>query len=258
MRRLLSFLIAILTVTSLPLFSKPLSLRRNELTFGRQSIALHRQKAGSVQHGVLQGWELTYDRLKRYGWYVGVDAAYAKGKLKGESLFGSKLHSTFSQGYAEGLFGYTFQQKTCFQVACTPFVGGGYLQQKNHFSLPSPLPVHFKTTYSYAAAGIRLFTTLFWGMDVSLIAKVKFPVEPSCTVTHDPENDSVSQKIGERPHYRIDLPINYALFCDGRVNLQLKLFYEVQNFGKRINMPFDYAKTRLRFWGTACAVDLRL
>lgn len=234
----------------LPLEGKDLYLRRNQFYLGPQWCHLTRTKEGGTkQQGSLVGIQIGYDRLKRYGWYWGAEGLYAQCVLKGHSGAGGKIRSRFMDGWIEGRFGYTFQQKENRQLALTPYAGVGYQAERNNFSDPSPLHVHFKTRFTYAAVGFLSRMHLCRQVEVGCNFKAKFPLTPKCKVTHDRPHPSIDQNIKERWHYRIELPLTYQLREAGCFAISAVPFFEFRQYGYHPNFPFDFLKTQLNFWG---------
>ena len=236
-----------------------LGLNRNQITIGPECYHLKRVRAGgTTQQGNLYGIHLGYDRLKRYGWYWGLEGSYARGKLKGHTGDGDQIRSHFNDSFIEGRLGYTFQQKECTKIAFTPFIGGGYSVEKNNFTSPSPLPIHFKTHYPYMSTGFLSWMHLTDDWEVGLNFKARMAFEPKCHVTHDPDNEPLSQRIGERMQYRVDLPITYRAFCTDHFVITLDPFYENRHYGPHVNYPFDYLKTRITIWGAILELVYRM
>lgn len=241
------------------LFAQDVCLTDNRFTIGPEYTHLKRtRKGGTKQSGPLYGVRAGFDRLKRYGWYIGAEAHFAKGTIKGHTGAGNKIRSHFTDVSAEGRFGYTFQRKHGYQFAFTPFFGGGYAAEKNDFISPSPLPVHFKTKYPYILGGFLASANPCENWNVAILFKTFFPVDPKCHVTHDPLHESVSQNIGERLQYRAELPITYKLPCYERGSLMLVPFFEYRHYGTSVNYPFDYFKTQLKMWGVVLKLTYEL
>lgn len=230
-------------------YGKDLDLHRNEFFLGPSWCYVKRTKRGGTeQNGNMGGITFGYDRLKRYGWYVGVGALYAEGTLKGVSGAEKKLKSHMTDTLLEGRFGYTFQQKHCWKISFTPFIGGGYYVEKNHFSLPRELPIHYKKYFPYAASGFLLKLYPWQDWELGSTFTTRFPIEPKCRVSHDPDNEATTQNINERFQYRIDLSIVYR-FCGGPWAVGAIPFYEYRQYGGHPNFPFDFIKTKFSLWG---------
>lgn len=260
MKRAFILLLLIIPICGIfPVYGSDVSLKRRQLYAGPEWYHLWRtKKGGTKQQGNMVGVRYGYDRLKRYGWYWGCEALYAEGTLKGQLGDDAKLHSHATDMSVEGRIGYTFQQKDCLQLSFTPFVGGGYAVEKNYFKDPSPLPLHFLTHYPFAMAGFLSWMHLCDRVELGLNFKARFPVDPKCRVTNDPRFPPVTQVVGERLHYRIDLPLTYRVTCDGANALSLVPFYESRYYGSRMNYPFDYFKTKLSSWGLSLLILHRL
>lgn len=234
-------------------------LKRHEVSIGPQWSYLKRTKSGgSKQTGNLYGVYANYDRLVRYSWYWGGDIQYSLGTLRGRTAMGDKMTSHFSQFCAEARIGYTFQQKESYQIAFTPFIGGGYIIEKNNFTKSSPLPIHFKIPYSFATAGFLAGARISDCWEAGVNFKARLPFDPHCHVSNDPENDPVKQRIGERVFYRVDIPIVYHAFCNPNMMVVLNPFFESRRYGKHVNFPFDFYETKLNFYGIILEWQYRL
>ncbi len=235
------------------------SLNRNQFYVGPEWYYVSRTKEGGTkQHGNALGVRLGYDRLKRFGWYVGFDALYAYGKLQGHSASKSRLSSHLTDACIEGRFGYTIQQKENYQAAFTPFLGVGYAVDKNHFTSPSPIHLHFKTRFPYGTIGFLSWIHICEQLEAGLNFKIKIPYDTTCKVTHDKENDPVTQKVADRLHYRLDLPITYRISGCPHLALCAIPFFDARNYGSHPNYPFNYIKTNLTSWGLTFELQYRM
>ena len=257
-RLYLNLLLCAYAWTPFHMYGKDLTLNRQQVSLGPQWIHVNRAKEGGTkQSGDLFGGYFTYDRLKRYGWYLGAEASYAKGSLKGSVDEGGHLHSTFTDVWAEGRFGYTLQKKEGNRFAFTPFVGFGYAMEKNNFNKSSPLAIHFKTHFYYISTGFLASMHFCDNFDCGVLFRARISYDPKCKVSHDPENESVSQKIGEKVQYRIELPITYHIPCHDQLAVTMYPFYEYRPYGEHVNFPFDFIKTTLNLWGASANLVYR-
>ena len=190
--------------------------------------------------------------------YFGGDAVCAQGSLRGHSGLRDSLYSKLLDLSVEGRVGFTFQQESNFQASISPFVGLGYLTEINHFERSSPLHVHLRTYFSYIALGFLSWAHLSELFEVGINFKAKLPVEPKCRVSHDPDNSPLTQKVAQRWHYRVDLPLTYRLFCDGRMAVSAVPFFEYRDYGEHFNFPFNFIKTELSLFGLTLALQYRL
>jgi hypothetical protein len=244
-------------------YGDDVSLNRHQFSFGPQVFGLKRErKGGSWQEGVCGGVIAEYQRLKRYGWYVGLAGSLATtwngSRLQGRAGNEAKLKSSFSDVWVEGRFGYTFQQACGKQASLTPFIGGGYLWETNRFRAPSPLLLHFKTTSPYVLGGFLFWIHVQEAWEVGFNVKIRYPLEPRCSLSHDPNLSSKRQNIRERIHTRLELPITYRIVESGRVALSCVPFYERRRYGSHPNYPIHYLKTELSLWGVAFELLYRL
>lgn len=246
-------------VASEYIHSTDLDLKRNQFYIGPEVYHVARSKEGGAnQDGNMIGVRAGYDRLKRYGWYIGGDALYAYGKLNGHTGQDLKIRSHLTDISLEGRAGFTFQQKSCWKLALTPYVGGGYYIEKNHFVNPSPFHLHFKTYYPYAVGGFLFRMFPREQFEIGLNVKVRFPVDPRCRVTNDEDNEPVNQNIKERLQYRVDLPITYRICCEGPFAVVVSPFYEYRHFGGHAGFPFNYIKTQFKIWGAALLLEYQM
>ncbi|MFN4173699.1 MAG: hypothetical protein ACK4HV_01160 [Parachlamydiaceae bacterium] len=235
------------------------SMTNNRLYLGPQLAYLKRtRKGGTKQDGPLYGVRVGYDRLKRYGWYLGLEGSYSHGKIRGKTGADVKIHSRFTDMWAEARGGYTFQRKHGCQAAFTPFLGAGYLTEKNNFVSPSPLHLHFKTKYPYALIGFLTSFNVNDSWNIGLMFRTFLPFDPRSIVSNDPKHDSVTQNMGERLQYRVNIPITYKFVCYEKGSLTIEPFYEYRHYGTHVNFPFDYFKTELQWWGILFKLDYDL
>ena len=231
--------------------SKPL-----QFYIGPEIYNVHRtREGGATQDGLVTGVRAGYDRIKRYKIYFGFDTLYATGKLDGKSGAGNCLKSDYTDISVEGRLGYTLKSKGNFCPSITPYAGLGYLVEKNNFTEPESTPIHFRTSYLYAAVGFLSQISLSDRFDLGLNFKAKYPYEARCRVTHDPRQANSKQVINEKFQYRIELPITYKfLGCSDDFRFSVVPFYELRQYGRHPNYPCDYLETKLRL----CGVQLKI
>lgn len=234
-----------------PCFAKKSSTKDLQLYIGPEIYHVHRKREGGAkQNGMLYGVRAGYDRIKRYKVYYGFDALYASGILDGKGGSGQCLKSNFSDTSVEGRLGYTLKSKCNYQPSLTPYVGVGYFVEKNNFTHPKETPIHFRTSYLYAAVGFLSQITLSDRFDIGFNFKAKFPYEARCRVSHDRNEDDSKQVIHEKFQYRAELPVTYKFFdCDDHFRLSFVPFYELRQYGHHPNFPGDFLETRLNIYG---------
>jgi hypothetical protein len=221
---------------------------RHQLYVGPEFAYVNRlREGGTRQKGLLYGGRVGYDHIKRFKFYWGFEGWFGSGRLHGKSSNDNRLRSNFTDTTIEGRFGYTFQQKCGYRISLTPFIGGGYVLEKNNFIRPSPLKVHFRLHYYYGCAGFLSQATILPRFDIGLNFKAFYPYDGRNKVTHDPEHDSQNMLFKERWMYRLELPLTYHWRQD--ILLRLDPFYEYREYGKHANYPFDFLETKLRFYG---------
>lgn len=247
MNRLKTFCLALLCFPSLLICHTP----SHQFYIGPEIYHVRLTRGGGAhQDGMLYGGRLGYDRIKRYGWYWGVDALYATGELTGKNGGGHRIKSNFTDTSVEGRFGYTFKCKTGYRPSFTPFIGAGYFVQRNNFKHPSPIPAHFRTTFAYGTAGFLSQISINPCWDIGVNFKVRYPYDPKCHISHDPEVDNSTQTIAEKIQYRVELPVTYHTgYCCDRVLVSCVPFYEYRHFGEHPNYPFDFYDTKFNNYG---------
>lgn len=209
-----------------------------------------KREGGTHQDGFLYGVRLGYDRIKRYKFYWGFDGLYATGHLSGKNSGGNRIKSDFTDASTEGRLGYTFKCKTGYRLSFTPYIGVGYYLEQNDFKKPSPIPAHFRTEYAYGAIGFLSQVSINCLWDVGINLKAKWPYNPKCHISHDPEEENSTQNITERLQYRVELPVTYHTnLCLDRVLISFVPFYEYRRYGAQANYPFDYFDTQFNNYG---------
>lgn len=216
---------------------------------GSDIYYVHRSREnGSKQSGPVAGVRVGYDYIKRYRPYFGIEGVWAQGTLTGHSGEGKRTKATFTDMYAEGRVGYTLQQKAGWQAFFTPFVGGGYLEEKTNFVSPSPSRYHNKLKFPYVTAGFLSGLTLMPRLDLGLSFKLRYMWEPKNCVTHDPKFDDSEQLIkNEKLQYRVELPFIYK--WNKRFLISLGPFYEYRHYGSHANFPSNFFETTLQMYG---------
>lgn len=223
----------------------------NILTLGPEIYRVDRtRKGGTKQKGNAVGVRLMYDYIKRYCIYVGGQAFYGSGILKGHTGTGSRIRSRLTDVQVEGSLGYTFQMKCTPYAAFTPYVGYGYFRETNKFTPPSPLQVQYTTQYNYLAFGFLSSVYIAPCFTIGLNGRFRYPWEAHCKVTDDPDFDHLRQRIEDRIQFRIELPITYtgALICNW-IEIAFVPFYERRLYGERENYPFDFFETKFNIYG---------
>lgn len=223
----------------------------NHLAIGPEGYHVERTKAGGTkQTGVLWGGRATFERLKRYGWYLGADFLYATGTLKGRSSAEERIRSTLTDMNVEGRFGYTLQHKSKCGFSLTPFFGIGYFRETNNFCHPTRIPVHFCNTFSYIPLGFLSHVYLTPHFGIGLNFKVRYLYQHKNKVTHDPDHNSLHLHYQEKLQYRVELPLTYdQCFYNRLWRINLVPFYEYRNYGQLANYPFDFIETKFQIYG---------
>lgn len=256
MNRYLFFLICLLSGTCL--FAKERQLI-NQLYIGPETYWVDRTRSGdghrTSQGGSLSGLRIGYDRLKRYGWYLGAEALWARGTLSGKSASGNPLRSTLTDESIEGRFGYTFQAKACGFFSFTPFVGIGHFTETNNFRHPTPIPVHFKNAFCYVPFGFlaHVYLNDYFGAGIKFTTRYLY--KHKVKTSNDPNLGNLSLRYAEKLQYRVEVPLTCDVaICDRLWQVSAAPFYEYRPYGHMANFPIDFLKTEFRLYG----VNLKL
>lgn len=223
----------------------------NQVCLGPEVYSVLRTKEGGAeQKGVLWGGRARYERLKGCKWYLGAEISYARGDLTGRSGSEDRIKSTLSDGSIEGRLGYSFllNERRCFTF--TPFIGIGYFCEKNNFCCPSPIPVHFRNSFSYLPLGFLSYISLSDRLKLGLRFTARYLWDHKMKVTHDPHFGKLSLKYVEKCQYRIEMPLLYeACLCNRVWLMGISPFFEYRRYGHLANFPFDFLETKFRLWG---------
>lgn len=222
----------------------------NKLNLGPEIYYLERERdGGSKQKGMMYGVRGSYERLKRYKWYLGVEGFYGIGKIKGHTkLF--KLKSTMQQESIEGRFGYTFQAKNSWKPAFTPFIGYGYYRESNQYHSPTPLKLKFINDYTYLSYGFLSSIAVSSCVTIGANAKFRSMYDPKCRVKKDPDADDTKMLIEDKLQYRLEFPICYHFYVSCfNAEIGIVPFFERQHYGGRENFPNNFYDTKLWLYG---------
>ena len=240
-------------------YCEPSVFNRRRVYIGPEIYHLKRSRAGGThQNGWMYGVRAGYDKVQKCTVYWGIDALYAKGTLHGKTGKGSKIKSRFTDENIEGRAGFTFQGNCLMRASFTPFIGIGYFSEKNNFVDPSPIPVHFNTRFGYGVVGF--LSNLPWTerFETGLNFKARYPFEPRCRISHDPENDDTTLNVKEKWQFRVELPITYNCTCCDLFALTLSPFYEYRLYGKHLNFPSNFLRTQYQIYGITFEFVLRI
>lgn len=225
--------------------------RGNSISIGPEIYRVSRTRAGGTrQKGNAAGIRITYDRIKRYHYYLGAQLFYGTGTLHGQSGFGEKIRSRLTDSLIEGNAGYTFQAKCLPHLSFTPFAGYGYFNEENKFVPPTNLRVKFTTQFHYISFGFLSSVYVLPCFTIGINGRFKWPLEAHCKVANDPDFNKVHQIVGDKLHYRIELPITYfGSLLWNSFEIAFVPFVDERLYGERENFPFDFFKTRLSIYG---------
>lgn len=225
--------------------------RANSISLGPEFYRINRKKAGgTAQKGNAIGIRATYDRIKRYHFYLGAQLFYGSGVLHGHASSGDKIRSKLTDQLIEGNVGYTFQAKCFPHVSFTPFAGYGFFKEENKFTPPTVLQIKLKTQFRYISFGFLSSVYVLPCFTVGINARFKWPWQNRCKVTDDPEFDTIRQIVKDELQYRIEVPFTYfGCFLPRSFEVSLVPFFERRLYGARENFPFDFFKTKLTIYG---------
>jgi hypothetical protein len=237
----------------------PKKFRGHIFAIGPEFSYLKRKREGGTrQHGMIYGVRASYDHIKRYKFYWGGQAYYGTGTLHGKTSMGSKLKSQWVDELIEGNLGYTFEYKECPHYSFTPFAGGGYFRESNKFKDPSPLPLKFITEFPYLSYGFFSSIRPYECLSIGLNARIRTMWDARCTVKDDPDFEKIKLIVGDRTHYRIELPIDYIKpIIFNTLEIGIVPFYEARFYGGKENFPFDFYETSVRLYGVNLQIIYR-
>jgi hypothetical protein len=214
---------------------------------GPEAYYSHRVKEGGTrQSGALVGARASYDRVKRMGFYWGLEGAYATGKIRGHTGRGAHIVSELTDAEVEGRIGYTLQMCNSWKPSITPFVGLGYFEQTNRFKSPSPVRLHFRDSFKYSTIGFLSSFQLFCDLSVGANFKVKYPTDSRSRVSHDPEHPHSTLLANDERQYELAIPLIYQYCWKDEIELFVSLvpFFQYRHFGGYENYPYDYIDTK--------------
>ena len=215
------------------------------------------KEGGAEQTGTLYGVRANYDHIRRYKFYWGAEALWAKGTLNGK-VNENKLKSDFTDINIEARLGYTLQSKCWRCASFTPYLGLGYFWEKNFYKSPSPLEVHFENNFSYIPLGFLSEIFIYPTLSIGLNFKVRYIIKGKNHVSHDPDNDKLTQNYDNKLQYRVELPITFFFNWNCLpLGMSLVPFYEYRKYGHKINFPFDFLETQLKLYGATLKVLYR-
>lgn len=214
-------------------------------TLGPKIYHVKRFKKGSQQKGALYGLTASYERIKGFSFYWGLEASYATGQIRGTSSRGNPLASNLTDVEFEGRLGYTFQLETRRVFIFIPLVGLGHFHQTNKFKLPSPLTIHSHDSFNYGMVGFFFDALITPYLHVGTLFKAKFMFEGKSKVSNDPRFPTSTSLIAERMQYSIEFPLTYQIWIwEKAFNASFVPFYDYRHFGGRRNYPFDFIDTK--------------
>lgn len=209
---------------------------------------------GTKQCGRSDGVRIGVDRICNRGLYLGADAFYSQGLLKGHTGRGARLRSELTDTIVEGRIGYTIAQATPRLHTMTFFAGYGYFYETNDFTPPSRLPVKFTNTFKYPVVGFLAGFNFTPMVSIGLNFKMKFMQDGQTKVSEDPLFPDVTLMMNDETQYRLEVPLSFFQ-CWRRCFVALIPFYEHRHFGGREGFPFDFIDTKFSLTGARFAFD---
>lgn len=229
-----------------------------DISIGPQCYYLLRQReGGSTQRGVLGGARISYERVKDFGFYIGLFCDYARGRINGHTGAFRPLASKFSDFEAQGLLGFTLTNNTLCPIRFIPFVGLGYLREINKFIPPSALTVRFLDNIEYASFGFLSTVKIFPNFEAGLRVTVKHMLEGRCKVSEDPESVDTNLIMANETQYAFDFPMTYSFSKNWRrYKMTFMPFIQFRHYGSRENYPYDFKETRFNVYGARLLLDI--
>ncbi|MCP5469727.1 MAG: hypothetical protein H7A36_04385 [Chlamydiales bacterium] len=231
----------------------------NIIEAGPEVFYIRRMRSGGTkQTARMDGVYVEFDRLKRYGWYVGGEFRYSQGRLKGHSGTQREILSILTDRVWEGRFGYTLQRKNPKRYFITPYGGYGYFDQTNDFLPPTPIPLKFQNTFNFVSAGFLSGVNITSLLTMWVNFKMKFMLNGASKVSEDPLMGDNTLQMNNEVLARIEVPFIYSP-SNARMGLEFVAspFYEYWHFGGRQGFPFDYIDTKYNLYGANFALRRR-
>ncbi len=228
------------------------------ISLGPESYYIKRKKdGGSWQDGWINGARISYERWKKCGFYWALDGYWAAGSIEGKTKSKKKLKSYLTDYQIEGRIGYSYAFPKSTRVRWIPYAAYGKFCSKNDFKKPSPIPYKITNEFEYYAAGIKTLVQITSCIYGGIHFKYKYPEEPKCKITDDPDYDSLSLTMGRKAQYEIELPFLFLKNWHGKsLALNLTPFYRKRKYGFQENFPFDCIETRFDIWGIRCQLGI--
>jgi hypothetical protein len=212
------------------------------------------REGGSKQTGTLSGGRLGYERIKRLGFYVGLEGSYAQGRMRGKDARGRSNKSTMVDAEVEARGGFTFQSLCFLKPSITPYGGFGYLSSTNQFINPSPMLIKFEDSYEYFSLGFLSSISPSKRTQLGVNFKIKFTFNGQGIIRDIPGEPDARPLMTNMPQYVVELPfkINYK----DSFALYLVPFYQFRHFGGRENHPYDFIDTQFQIAGARVLLGL--
>lgn len=226
--------------------------------FGPEVYYMKRYRAkGYEQTGRMDGLKAGFDRIKRYGWYIGGEYLYATGTLRGISApLKSGLRKpikldVIDQTY-EGRVGYTLQKTVCSPFF-TPFIGYGHFEEISRFIPPTTSLLTYRDTFDYVSGGFLSGYKWCDLLSMGLNFKAEFMINTETHVAHVPRRGEVEMTMNPAIQMRVEIPMR--LFPECCLSADIVPFYEFRHFGGRDGYPYNYCDTKFNLIGMRLAAS---
>jgi hypothetical protein len=210
-------------------------------------------KTGAYQGGMLGGFEMRFNRIKRTQFYWGGTLNYAAGSVRGKNRQGLATHSSVNDFDIQVRLGHTFSPwgEETFFIA--PYVSWGYSRDINRSKEPIGDTLNIENRYQVPYVGLgflqsRFYTKNFsWGInfEIRLIFDSKDEITYS---TMDAWYDEQKQEIvigeavtrskvpmGPQAQYYLEIPFIYQISGKERgSSIAWVPFYQFRHYGELI------------------------
>lgn len=220
--------------------------------FGKAELKQHSCK----EKGWLYGVRGNYDIIVPSTLYLGAEAGYKFGTLKGDTsntaclirgdeILGNELKSKYSDLWGELRAGFTFGAVGYSLI--TPFIVGGYEKETNNFVSPSPLELKHSFSYGYVGAGAISSFALSSNLSFGCNFKLKWMFASTLKTSGEPDLYDKSISSAGSFHAFVELPFSF-IYCPQFI-ASIAPCYEYKNYDKH---SYDWSgkeKASFHMWG---------
>lgn len=222
-------------------------------------------KQGTVkQDGWLFGIRGNYDIISINTLYLGAEAGYKAGELKGKTenlnavvvaidplrdvaLVENKTKSKYSDLWGEIRVGFTFGGSGLPGGYLSPYFVVGYEKEKDDFVSPSLIELKHTLTYGYLGFGAISNFAVTPFMSVGLNAKFKWMFNAYTKTGGDPYLQDKGISCANCFHWSIEVPVTYLL--SSNLSFSVAPFYEYKNYDKHKFEWIGKEKASFHMWG---------